>query len=398
MRTIADFRRAAVLGSVWQCTNHVHPHVSGERRITGGTKALKYTGTKADGTTFSNGRQDIPRRADVRIDGDSITWLQPDGSDGYTWTLVRDAAPAEDTTTETSDTPPPTAAVDPVAVEAKRVIRHFQKLTSEQRANRAASHRLGPRQRTAVGEYFYTHPDVPGTSFESRKRAAEAAVAEPGKRRKRVEAYAAKLAAETIRDEDNPRPVDPTDDVLAKTFEHCTRPAPADMYDEIRAAYAGFVAAWEDERHEAAKARYAALMNRPDVAAVAARLATLTERERRHLDAAYRHHFRLYRTAQTELTHRCGRAYSEQVGSKYGYRDVLHVARQVAWAPPPSDPSMFDHNAAEDYVKALLWGDLLTEDERPVFTGPWLAVIGDGGPRAELCERTEAYVSPWATV
>jgi hypothetical protein len=206
------------------------------------------------------------------------------------------------------------------------------------------------------------------------------------------------LAAETIRDEDNPRPVDPTDDVLTKAFEHCAKPAPVDMYDEIRAAYAKLVDAWEDERYEAAKARYAALRNRPDVAAVAARLATLTDEERRHLDAAYRHHFRMYRAAQSELTHRCGRAYNERVGSKYGYRDVLHVAEQVAWVPQPADPSSFAHNAAEDYVKALLWGDLLAEHERPIFAGPWLAVIGDEGPRAELPARTEAYVSPWATV
>jgi hypothetical protein len=97
MRTIADFRRAAVAGSVWQCTNNLHPHVSGERRVTGGTKTLKYTGTKADGSTFGNGSTDIPRKADVRIDGDSITWLDADGSDAYTWTLVRDAAPVEPT-------------------------------------------------------------------------------------------------------------------------------------------------------------------------------------------------------------------------------------------------------------------------------------------------------------
>jgi hypothetical protein len=93
MRSIADFLRAAVPGSVWHCTNHRHPEVSGERRITGGKTALRYTGTRADGTTFDNGRMDIPRRDTVRIAEDSITWLNPNGSDEYVWTLVRNDAP-----------------------------------------------------------------------------------------------------------------------------------------------------------------------------------------------------------------------------------------------------------------------------------------------------------------
>jgi len=58
----------------------------------------------------------------------------------------------------------------------RQTTRHFQHYTSEQRADRASSHRLGPRQRLAVGEYFYTHPDVPGRSFPRRSRAARSAV------------------------------------------------------------------------------------------------------------------------------------------------------------------------------------------------------------------------------
>ena len=61
--------------------------------------------------------------------------------------------------------------------EAKRVLRGFQPYTSEQRANHAASHRLGHRQREAVGEAFYTHPDIPNRAFPSRRAAAEAGVA-----------------------------------------------------------------------------------------------------------------------------------------------------------------------------------------------------------------------------
>ncbi len=485
MRTIADFRRAAVAGSVWQCTNHLRPHVSGERRITGGSRVLTYTGTMADGTPIDKGSMDIPARSAVRIDGDSITWLNDkDGSDAFTWTLQpnepaegrsergadrsgqpegrhprflltddvyaargavvvvdgryighdtdgrelfnrKDLAGAEvgakrygfrlvistyygvdragaDTTApdimrrrdaeraaKAEAAVPPVEDVDPVAGEAKCVIRHLQKFTPEQRADRASSHRLGHRQRGAVGSYFYTHPDLPGRSFDTRGAAARAAVAEAGKRPRRVEMYAAKLAAETIRDENNPRPVDPTDDVLAKTFEHCARPAPSDMYDEIRAAYAKLVAAWEDERYTAIKARQKSLLDRPDVAAAAARVAALTADERRALDAAYWPHFQIYRIPLLQIGHRCIRAYGEN------YHDVHHVAHTVAG---PFEEFAGAHHAADAYVRALLWGDLLADHERAIFTGPWVAVIGEGGPRAELPARTEAYVSPWVRV
>lgn len=57
---------------------------------------------------------------------------------------------------------------------ADLVVRHYERYTPEQRANRAASHRLGPRQRLAVGEYIYTHPYVPGVAFTTRAAAARA--------------------------------------------------------------------------------------------------------------------------------------------------------------------------------------------------------------------------------
>lgn len=60
--------------------------------------------------------------------------------------------------------------------ERKLVIRNFQAYTSEQRANHAASFRLGRQQRKAVGEFFYTHPNVPGKAFDTRKMAALAAL------------------------------------------------------------------------------------------------------------------------------------------------------------------------------------------------------------------------------
>lgn len=91
MKTLADFRRAAVVGSRWQCVNHKLPHVSGLREITAGTRVLSYTATLADGTIVSNGRLELPRATDCRIDGDSIYFLTP-GTDevAFTWTLITD--------------------------------------------------------------------------------------------------------------------------------------------------------------------------------------------------------------------------------------------------------------------------------------------------------------------
>ena len=61
--------------------------------------------------------------------------------------------------------------------EAKKVSRCFQAYTSEQRANHAASFRLGYQQRKSVGEFFYVHPAVPGIAFSTRRKAAEAGLA-----------------------------------------------------------------------------------------------------------------------------------------------------------------------------------------------------------------------------
>ncbi len=63
-----------------------------------------------------------------------------------------------------------------VKAEAKTAVRCFQHYTSEQRANHAASHRLGYLQRQAVGEFYWAHPKVSGLAFPTRRRAAEAAV------------------------------------------------------------------------------------------------------------------------------------------------------------------------------------------------------------------------------
>lgn len=73
---------------------------------------------------------------------------------------------------------PAVPGLDPAAVQAqmRRVARVFQRYTPEQRASRAASRRLGHQQRQSVGEVYFTHPDLPGRTFDRRRGAAEAAV------------------------------------------------------------------------------------------------------------------------------------------------------------------------------------------------------------------------------
>ena len=55
-----------------------------------------------------------------------------------------------------------------------KVTRIFQRFTHLERAERAASHRLGHRQRYADGEYFYVRQDIPGIAFRTRKAALAA--------------------------------------------------------------------------------------------------------------------------------------------------------------------------------------------------------------------------------
>lgn len=59
--------------------------------------------------------------------------------------------------------------------KANPAIRQFMALSSEQRANHAASFRLGYQQRQRQGDYFYTHPACPGLSYPTAKAATTAA-------------------------------------------------------------------------------------------------------------------------------------------------------------------------------------------------------------------------------
>ena len=56
------------------------------------------------------------------------------------------------------------------------ITRCFYRFDAGQRADHAASHRLGHRQREAIGEFYWVTDAVPGIAFPSRK-AARAAIA-----------------------------------------------------------------------------------------------------------------------------------------------------------------------------------------------------------------------------
>lgn len=64
------------------------------------------------------------------------------------------------------------------------------------------------------------------------------------KRDRRVEAAAAKLAAETYRAEP-PVSITPDDDTIRAMLAGCVKPPPAELYDEIRAAYSAGLAEWQ---------------------------------------------------------------------------------------------------------------------------------------------------------
>jgi hypothetical protein len=75
-----------------------------------------------------------------------------------------------------NDKPPPSNFEISVKEEMKKVIRCFQRHTSQERADLSASHRLTQNQRNSVGHHYYVHPDLPDTAFPTRKRAAVAAL------------------------------------------------------------------------------------------------------------------------------------------------------------------------------------------------------------------------------
>ncbi len=91
-------------------------------------------------------------------------------------------------------------------------VRCWQRYTPEQRADHAAAWTLGPRQRQAFGEFYYTHPFLPGLGFPTAKAATTRAYeslplraaapsrveAEPASPHRREEPMTSKSNATTI--------------------------------------------------------------------------------------------------------------------------------------------------------------------------------------------------------
>ena len=59
---------------------------------------------------------------------------------------------------------------------SRHVTRCFHRYSHVERADRSASHRLGFRQREAVGEHFYVSDLIPGIAYPSRSRAEWATI------------------------------------------------------------------------------------------------------------------------------------------------------------------------------------------------------------------------------
>ena len=66
--------------------------------------------------------------------------------------------------------------IDGAILDMPDAVRCFEQYTSEQRANHAASFRLGHQQRQAVGEFFWVHEYCRGVCYPTRKDALRAAL------------------------------------------------------------------------------------------------------------------------------------------------------------------------------------------------------------------------------
>lgn len=78
----------------------------------------------------------------------------------------------------TSDVP--IHRTDEYKAEARKVTRCWMRYDSSTIANLRSSHRLGHRQRQAIGEYFYVHEDRPNVAFPTRKSAVTDALRRMG--------------------------------------------------------------------------------------------------------------------------------------------------------------------------------------------------------------------------
>lgn len=126
-----------------------------------------------------------------------------------------------------------------------------------------------------------------------------------------------------------------------------------------------------DSCWDALQGRIAALMAAPEVVAIIARIANLTEGDGHNLHDAALANFRRYRSEQSEATRRV------RVACGDNWRDLLSVKSRVYTVAQAAGLEFFAMVAAEDAAYAYVAGDLLTDEERRLFTKPWTDVLGD---------------------
>ena len=154
----------------------------------------------------------------------------------------------------------------------------------------------------------------------------------------------------------------------------------------------------DEQEYQAAQQRRDALLALPAVAAIRRRLAEATDKERAALRDAYLPHFRTYRTAQSELWHRCVKAYGEHWRDVFAVTEKMRRDDRAALDAAERGPYDWDWaaDAAADAVKAALFAELLTVDEARVWSGPWRTVLGD--PAAVAEQGGDTFVSGWAAL
>lgn len=127
----------------------------------------------------------------------------------------------------------------------------------------------------------------------------------------------------------------------------------------------------EEARVEAALARRAEIVQRPEFVKIISRAQQLTPTERKKLVSLYWQHFAMYRTPMLNIKHRVRRAYGEQQS------DITFVQGHVWTQAGGVDESGSSGvaSAAQDAAFVALTGHLMTEEERCLFLAPWSEVV-----------------------
>lgn len=142
-----------------------------------------------------------------------------------------------------------------------------------------------------------------------------------------------------------------------------------------------------------ARARQAAILARPAVAAILAQARALTDEQRAALHVAHLPHYRIHRRSRSNLLHR----FVKTVGAPHwrdAYMAVTHVEEVARGGLAVYEGEHWTaDDAVGDAVHAVILGKLLTDAEALVFTGPWLAVFGSLPAPITLTHRAHPATS-----